>query len=157
MIVNLYAVRDEVAQNFSSLFEAENHEDAKRLFKDWISDPKNRLHAHPENYLLVFVCAYDHDSGCIYVATRDVVHSLDDLVDAKVVFPEKISSRFERPDLGMAMLPFDRTIARGSDYAKEAKKGSELEIRETLDVLGREVLNLRNELARLQREKEVSK
>lgn len=157
MIVNLYAVRDEVAQNFSSLFEAENNEEAKRLFKDWIADPKNRLHAHPEHYILVFVCAYDHDSGCIYVSTRDVVHSLDDLVDAKEVFPENISNRFDRPELGMAMIPFDRTIARGSDYAEEAKQGNEVEIRETIDALGREVMNLRSELARLQREKEVSK
>lgn len=157
MIINIYAVHDQVAQTFSSLFEAENHEDAKRLFKDWISDPKNRLHSHPENYDLVFVCAYDHDTGSIYASTRDVVHSLDDLVDANELFPENISTRFDRPELGMAILPFDRIIARGSDYAEVAKQGNEVEIREILDALGREVMNLRNELVRLQREKEALK
>lgn len=157
MIVNLYAVRDEVAQNFSSLFEAENHEDAKRLFKDWISDPKNRMHAHPEHYLLAFVCAFDHDTGSIYASTRDALNSLDDLIDADEIFSKNIISRFERPGQGMVFIPFDRTIARGSDYVEEAKQGNEVEIREILDALGREVMNLRNELARVQREKEVSK
>lgn len=69
MKLNLYAVLDEKAQAFGSMFFRKRHEEAKRYFGDAVIDPKTILHQHPQDFSLYYLGVLNDETGLVTAVT----------------------------------------------------------------------------------------
>lgn len=62
-LVQMYAVRDKVAEIFMPAFSCENHSKAIQGFSDAANDPKGVIIKHPSEYELYFMGTYNQRTG----------------------------------------------------------------------------------------------
>lgn len=73
MKVGLYAIKDELADNFMPTMEFKSEAEAKRTFKYLINDKKNDLmNSCPEDYSLWKIGTFEKNTGKIEAALEKI-------------------------------------------------------------------------------------
>lgn len=75
LIQQFYSVYDTKAEVYSPPFVAVNHDVARRLFSAAAGDPQTPIGAHPLDYMLMHVGAWNSQSGLIAGAEKPSIIS----------------------------------------------------------------------------------
>lgn len=69
--INMYAIKDTVAEKFSDVFHQPNHAAAVRVFKTTAMTPGNHIHSCPEDFELYLVGHWNDQEGRISPCTPE--------------------------------------------------------------------------------------
>lgn len=85
MIISNYSVFDRKANSYSPIFQAQNHDVARRMIISSLSD-SNQMVLYPQDFVLVHLSDFDSETGETILLKGSFFHEAGELVD---LIPEK--------------------------------------------------------------------